>query len=104
MHDMEVTLDLFDERVEQARSCVDIMEFDSYRDDIFGMPEQIVEDEIFTSFNVHFHKHGAFRRQAPEDIFYGRAVVLVVPPDSLFEMNSVCPKKGFVVDPRKRPS
>src|SRR5258707_10347548 len=35
MYDMEITLDLLDERVEQARSRIDVMEFDSHRDNMF---------------------------------------------------------------------
>ena len=102
MHDMEITLDLLDEGVEQARSRIDVVEFDSYRDDMFGMPEQVVKDVILASFNVHFHKDGAFRGQATEGIFDGRAVVLIVAPNPLLEMGSFRAEKISVIDPRER--
>lgn len=67
------------------------------------MPEQIVKDEILTPFNVHLHKNGASRWQTAEDIINGRAVVLVVGPNSLFEVRSIGVEKKLVVDPRKNP-
>ncbi len=77
MHDVEVALNLLDKRIEEFREDVDVMKFDSHRDDILGMPKQVVEDAVFASFDVHFHKYRAFRAAAGRSILDGRAVVLV---------------------------
>ena len=65
------------------------------------MPEHVVEDSILAALNVDFHKNTALCRQTPERIVDGRAVVLVVAPDSLPEMNFISPEKKYVVDPRE---
>ena len=66
-----------------------------------GMPEHVVEDTILASLNVDFHKNRTPRRQTAERIVDGRAVVLVVAPNSLPKMNFISPEKKYVVDPRE---
>ena len=58
------------------------------------MPEQVVEDTILAALNVDFQKNGTLRWQTAERIFDGRAVVLVIAPDSLPEMNFISPEKN----------
>src|SRR6185312_3623829 len=65
------------------------------------MSEQVVKDSILAAFNVDFYKNTALCRQAVERIVDGRAVVLVITPDSLPEMNCISVEKKYVVDPRK---
>ncbi|OIQ75308.1 hypothetical protein GALL_430220 [mine drainage metagenome] len=93
MHDMEVALDLADERIENFRDDIDVMEFDGHCDDIFGMAQQVVEDTVFASFDVHLHENLAPCRQAAEDVLDGRAVKLSIAPNPLFEVFPVCAEK-----------
>ena len=67
------------------------------------MPEHVVEDTILAALDVDFHKNGALRRQTAERVFDGRAVILVVAPDPLFEMDLISPEKKYVVDPGEGP-
>ena len=79
------------------------MEFDRHRDDVSGMPEQVVEDEVLASFDVHLDEYRAFSGKATEDIVNGGAVIMIVAPNSLFEMRSTRAEEELVVKPRKDP-
>ena len=65
------------------------------------MPEHVVEDSILAALNVDFYKNPARCRQTAERVFDGCAVVLVVTPDPLPEMNFISPEERYVVDPRE---
>src|ERR1700733_14495992 len=98
MHDVEVALDLLDEGKEPLGKDIDVVEFDGDCDDILRMPEHVVEDWILAALNVDFYKNRTPRRQTAERVFDGRAVVPVVAPDSLPEMNFISSEKEYVVD------